>query len=112
MVVHGHVENGRIVLDEEAPLEDGMKVRIEFLSPRSEDADGSQSDTLYERMKDFIGTAKNLPPDASYRKAREVTETYRGQVLTTDFEVVEVGNFFSRADVAATARRPIRTARL
>ena len=31
MVVHGPVENGKIVLDEEAPLAEGMKVRIEFL---------------------------------------------------------------------------------
>jgi len=66
MVIHGHVENGKIVLDEEASLTEGMKVRVEFLTTDSAEVDGSsQSSTLYERMKDFIGTAKNLPPDAS-----------------------------------------------
>ena len=66
MVVHGHVENGKIVLDEEVSLTEGMKLRVEFLTTDSAEVDdSSKTSTLYERMKDFLGTAKNLPPDAS-----------------------------------------------
>ncbi len=56
MVVHGHVENGKIVLDEKAPLAEGMKVRVEIVeeSPRS---------TLAEQFKDVIGKAEGLPSD-------------------------------------------------
>jgi hypothetical protein len=66
MVIHGHVENGKIVLDEEVSLTEAMKLRVEFLTTDSAEVDdSSQTSTLYERMKDFLGTAKHLPPDAS-----------------------------------------------
>jgi hypothetical protein len=62
LVEQGIVEEDR-VLDERS---EGMKVRVEFLTTASAEVDDSlQTSTLYERMKDFIGTAKNLPPDAS-----------------------------------------------
>jgi hypothetical protein len=35
--------------------------------------------------------------DASHSKARSFTEAFRGKVITTDFVVVEVGNYFSRS---------------
>jgi predicted DNA-binding antitoxin AbrB/MazE fold protein len=52
----GEVKNGVIVLEEEVPLTEGAKVRVEFI----ETAD---LPTLAERLKDFIGKAEGLPPD-------------------------------------------------
>lgn len=64
MTVHGHVENGRIILDEAVPLAEGMKVRIELLTPDAEQlAEEEQIPTLNERYKSFIGIVKGLPPD-------------------------------------------------
>ncbi len=64
MVVNGHVENGKIVLDEETPLAEGLKVRIELLTTDStEVAESSEIPTLYERMKGFIGSVEGLPTD-------------------------------------------------
>ncbi len=51
----GQVKNGVIVLDEEAPLIEGMKVRVELLE--------ADLPTLAERLKDFIGKADGLPED-------------------------------------------------
>lgn len=66
MVVNGQIKNGRIVLDQEAPLPEGMKVRVEFLPDKAEEQNSeSGALSLGERMKGFSGTAKNLPPDAS-----------------------------------------------
>ena len=68
MVIQGHVENGKIVLDEEVPLAEGMKVRIELLTTAAAEADEStEAPTLYERLKPIIGIVKDLPPDASER---------------------------------------------
>jgi hypothetical protein len=52
----GQVKNGVIVLEEEASLAEGTKVRVEPV----EDAD---IPTLAERLKDFIGKAEGLPSD-------------------------------------------------
>ena len=66
MIYRGHFKNGAIVLDEQVDVPDGIKVRIELLSSDSSDGlDTAEGTTLYERMKAFVGTAKNLPPDAS-----------------------------------------------
>jgi len=35
--------------------------------------------------------------DTFHSKARSFTEAFRGKVITTDFIVVEVGNYFSRS---------------
>jgi len=64
MVVHGHVENGKIVLDENAPLAEGVKVRIEFMQADSAKVDKStETPSLYDRMKGFIGSLEGLPSD-------------------------------------------------
>ena len=64
MTVEGHIENGQIVLDHETPLPEGRKVRVEVLEsegPRS--SSGGELPTLYERYKEIIGKAKDLPSD-------------------------------------------------
>ena len=67
MTVEGHIENGQIVLNQEVPLPEGMKVRVEFVanepSPESADESSEKLPTLYERMKPFVGAAKGLPSD-------------------------------------------------
>ncbi len=68
MTVEGHIENGQIVLDLGMPLPEGMKVRVEFLGnvASARDAEhelSSQSSSLYERMKPFIGAVTGLPAD-------------------------------------------------
>jgi len=64
MTVNGHIENGKIVLDEFAPLVNGTKVRIELLASNSDEAtDTEDGPTLYDQFKPIIGIVKDLPPD-------------------------------------------------
>jgi hypothetical protein len=62
MMLEGHIENGKVVFDPPADVPEGAKVRVEVLP--SAEADGP---TLLERLKDIVGKAKHLPPDASYQ---------------------------------------------
>ncbi len=68
MTISGHVENGKIVLDEAVPLTNGMKVRVELLAESArpngavEEGDSSHA-TFYERHKSWIGTIKDAPSD-------------------------------------------------
>ena len=52
----GRVKNGVIVLEEEAPLAEGTRVRVEPV-------EAADLPTLAERLKDFIGKAEGLPAD-------------------------------------------------
>jgi hypothetical protein len=62
MSLEGHVENGRIVLDEPAQLPEGAKVHVEVVpSP----APSTENPTLYERLKPFVGILDGLPEDAA-----------------------------------------------
>lgn len=59
MTLEGHVENGKIVLDEPARLPEGSKVRVEVLvSP-------PEKPSLYDRLKPFVGILDDLPEDAA-----------------------------------------------
>ena len=77
MTYQGHFQNGVVILDEAAIVADGVKVRVEIL-PLASSADVTVCDdsncgtsasesgpSLYDRMKDFVGTAENLPADAA-----------------------------------------------
>jgi hypothetical protein len=60
MTFEGHIENGQIVLDQDAPLLEGMKVRVEILQHNASPQNGADKTTdelpsLYERMKGFVG---------------------------------------------------------
>jgi hypothetical protein len=59
MTLRGHIKNGAVVLDEPVTLPDGTGVEVD-LRQVSEAAEGR---TLYERLKDVIGTAQGLPED-------------------------------------------------
>ena len=63
MLLDGHVENGRIVLDHAAQLPEGSKVRVEVLPARAEAPAGTR--TLLERLQPFVGVLDGLPEDAA-----------------------------------------------
>ncbi len=64
MVYRGHVRNGKIELDENASLPEGVQVRIEVVLADNSGRD-KRGRSLYDRLKPFIGSAKGLPADAS-----------------------------------------------
>ena len=73
MTYRGHVESGKIVLEETCDLPDGTEVDVQ-LTVRAEAEGGKEPcqeneedlpPTLFERLKDVVGTAKGLPPDAA-----------------------------------------------
>ena len=65
MTLHGHIQNGAIVLDNQVPLPEGAKVQVQILvAPIATSAD-EQLPTLAETMKDFIGVLEDLPEDAA-----------------------------------------------
>ncbi len=61
MTYRGHVENGVIVLDEPATLEEGTPVRIEVAIELSQ----QKHPTLAEQLGDLIGSCEGLPADWS-----------------------------------------------
>jgi hypothetical protein len=63
MTINGHVENGKIVLDDAVPLAEGMRVRVELLGSAAEQPAEESIPTLNERYKSFIGIVDDLPPD-------------------------------------------------
>ncbi len=65
MVYRGHVKNGRVELDEPAPLPEGAQVEVSLSGQRAASDDGEAGPTLYDSLKPFIGSVDDLPPDAS-----------------------------------------------
>ena len=65
MTYRGRIENGRVEFHDAVNLPDGIEVTVlvpSVAAPNSEEVSGP---TLLETLKDFVGSAKNLPPDAS-----------------------------------------------
>ncbi len=65
MVYHGHVENGLIRLDCAMPLPDGTKVEVRLLAAHAREEEPQEVPSVCETLKDFVGKADGLPPDAS-----------------------------------------------
>jgi hypothetical protein len=69
MTLHGHVQNGIIILDGNVPLPEGAAVEVQIVLPKSVPPTASDSETeiptLAERLKDFIGILEDLPEDAA-----------------------------------------------
>lgn len=65
MVYRGHIKNGRIELDEQVRLPEGAPVEVSVDGSRVSSQDHGARPTLYEQLKDFIGSVDDLPPDAS-----------------------------------------------
>lgn len=79
MTVHGHVENGVVVIDGPAQLPEGAAVRVEIVVPTV--GEDETVPTLYERLKPIIGAAEGLPADA----ATNVDHYLYGEAMTTTF---------------------------
>jgi hypothetical protein len=52
MTYRGHVENGKILLDESAPLPEGAEVHVEVVE-RDE-----QKPTIWEKLRNIAGTVE------------------------------------------------------
>ena len=67
MVYHGRVQNGLVVLDKGAKLEEGLEVSVRPLRRRTPipKTRKDRIPTLYERFRPLIGIARGLPPDLS-----------------------------------------------
>ena len=67
----GHIKNGVVVLKKKAKLPEGTEVsvkpvkRVKKAASKKRTRDVRKLPTLAETMKDFIGSAKGLPPDFS-----------------------------------------------
>ena len=64
MTYKGHVEKGMIVLDEPIPLEEGLRVLVDFAPPETETRT-QKSASFKERYATVIGKAEGLPEDAA-----------------------------------------------
>lgn len=71
MVLRGKIKNGKVVLDNRKKLPEGTEVEVRPVKRPKKlgKAKGTklkvQPKSLAERLKNVIGKAKNLPPDAS-----------------------------------------------
>ena len=62
MTLHGQVRGGVIVFDPPVALPEGAAVQVQVVESPTEPAAG-QPQSLYERLKPFVGAAKGLPAD-------------------------------------------------
>jgi hypothetical protein len=65
MTLHGHIQNGEIVLAPHGPLPEGAEVQVQILTPSSGAASQSIGPSFVERYKDVIGSVDGLPADLS-----------------------------------------------
>jgi hypothetical protein len=65
MVYRGHVRNGRIELDDEGRLPEGVPVEVSVAESAEAPAGGTEGLTLYDHLKAIVGCVDDLPPDAS-----------------------------------------------
>ncbi|MDY0166462.1 MAG: hypothetical protein RBS80_07955 [Thermoguttaceae bacterium] len=62
MPSRGHIQNGSVVPEGEFPWPDGTPVVVDAARERPV-AHSQDIPTLYERLKEFIGVADDLPAD-------------------------------------------------
>jgi len=65
MVYRGQMKGGVVVLEGRGAPPDGARVSVRVLKPRPPRTAKSPERTLYDRLKNVIGKAKGMPPDAS-----------------------------------------------
>jgi hypothetical protein len=65
MTLHGHIQNGVIILDHQGPLPEGASVEVQIIVPGSTSTADGATPTLAETLKDYIGVLEDLPADAS-----------------------------------------------
>ena len=76
MTYSGHVENGKVVFDEPAPLADGTSVRISVACAPAGPSEESGVSTLADRLAPFLGAAKGLPADWSENHDKYLREEH------------------------------------
>jgi hypothetical protein len=65
MVVRGHVREGRIELDEQVELPEGVTVEVNVLTEAVAESESERVPTLYERLEPLIGKLEGFPADFS-----------------------------------------------
>jgi hypothetical protein len=65
MTLHGHVQNGLIVLDDKVLLPEGAEVQVQIIARPARPAPDANLPTLAETLQDFIGCLEDLPEDAA-----------------------------------------------
>jgi hypothetical protein len=65
MVYRGHVENGLIRLEGGPALPEGILVEVRLLAEDPARAGEEDVPSICETLKDFVGKAEGLPPDAA-----------------------------------------------
>ncbi len=65
MTYRGRIENGLVVFNEEVNLPDGIEVTVLVPQVVTSNDEAAAGPTLLETLTDFVGSAKNLPSDAS-----------------------------------------------
>lgn len=83
MTYTGHIEAGKVVLDEPARIPEGTRVRIEILSVPTAAVDSGQGPSLAEQLASVIGKAEQLPSDWSENHDRYLREEHVGSRITT-----------------------------
>ena len=62
MTLHGQVRGGVIVFDPPVALPEGAEVQVQVVHSPAEQA-ATEPQSLYERLKPFVGAAQGLPAD-------------------------------------------------
>ena len=65
MVYRGHVENGVIRLEDAPTLPEGVEVEVRLLADDASREKAPSIPSVCETLRDFVGKADGLPPDAS-----------------------------------------------
>jgi len=65
MVYRGHVENGMIRLEDAPILAEGGEAEVRLVTEGAPREEEEKIPSVCEAMKDFVGKAEGLPPDAS-----------------------------------------------
>ena len=78
MTYTGHIEAGRVVLDEPVRIPEGARVRIEVVSVPAAAVDSGQAPSLAEQLASVIGKAEQLPSDWSENHDRYLRDEHAG----------------------------------
>ena len=77
MSFRGHVEKGVVVFDEPIAIPEGTVVDV--VVHGTSEASVPPGPSLWDRLKDVVGQAEGLPPDASTRVDHHLTHGLLGR---------------------------------
>lgn len=78
MTYTGHIEAGKVVLDEPAKIPEGARVRIEVVSLPAASVNFGQGPSLAEQLASVIGKADQLPADWAEHHDRYLRDEHSG----------------------------------